>query len=161
MSSQDFTRRPSEAKLVNSFTDDDLRIAVAAGEWSDPAAERALFEILRERRLRIAREYFSTKRINPTDRFAADDALTFDDLAVQAGVARADSARYQFRIPGRDWQSSHERRIPLDGIGRIGAVELRTSHDGGSSWSPNTRIDLHAAAERGFEVTGIERRTND
>jgi len=149
------------AKLVSSFTDDDLRTVIAAGKWSDPAAERALFAILRERRQRIAREYFSTERINPIDRFVADGALTFDDLAVQAAVASAESARYKFRFPGGEWRSTSERRIPLDGLDRGTAVEIRTSHDGGDRWSPTTRIELRKRAERSFEITGIERDTND
>ncbi|MGH7820273.1 MAG: hypothetical protein ACREQ9_10900, partial [Candidatus Binatia bacterium] len=45
------------AKLVAAFDDEDLRIVTAAGGWSDPAAERELFDILRSRRARIAEAY--------------------------------------------------------------------------------------------------------
>lgn len=45
------------AKLVASFTDEDLRIAVRTGEWADPGAEEALFHVLRGRRDRIVARY--------------------------------------------------------------------------------------------------------
>ncbi|MGH7897437.1 MAG: hypothetical protein ACREQQ_05760, partial [Candidatus Binatia bacterium] len=54
-------------KLVASIGDGDLRVIIATGEWSDPTAAEKLFEILRERRRKIARAYFDWRRINPVD----------------------------------------------------------------------------------------------
>lgn len=45
------------ARLVASFTDEDLRAVVRTGQWSDPAAGEELFRILRGRRDRIVAAY--------------------------------------------------------------------------------------------------------
>lgn len=58
------------AKLVASFSDDDLDAVVGTAQWSNPEAERILSRLLRSRRDRIAATYFRTDRINPADRFA-------------------------------------------------------------------------------------------
>ncbi|MBI2963159.1 MAG: hypothetical protein HYY35_05340, partial [Deltaproteobacteria bacterium] len=63
------------AKLVASVTDEDLRTVVHEGGWSSPAAEEALFSLLRKRRDKIARTYFSTARINPLEVSTEGDSV--------------------------------------------------------------------------------------
>ena len=141
------------ARLVASFRDADLRIAVAAGEWSNPDAAEALFRILRERRDTIAATWFRTERILPADRFVLEDGwLRYVDLAVRSGLVPPARARYAFRIPGAAWEERDrpEARVPVG----EGVVELRASHDGGRSWSPVTRVRVS-----GGEIAGIERET--
>jgi len=109
------------AKIVMSFSDEDLRAIVEAGRISNPDAEEHLVDILRERRDKIGRYWFD--RINPLDRFsveteespsvadgssgasadrsaeAADRAtLHFDDLAVTGELETAEGRRYTVQM---------------------------------------------------------------
>lgn len=111
------------AKLVMSFTDEDLRAIVATGQITDPEAEAHLLRVLKARRDKTGRYWFS--RMSPLGRFlvapAGDDLLAaaalrpaaaastppplssslvlrFDDLAVQGGLEAADSTRYVFSV---------------------------------------------------------------
>jgi hypothetical protein len=145
------------ARLVASLTEDDLKTVIGAGEWSDPAAESALFDVLRERRDRILRTYFSTDRLSPLDRFVArPDSLEFEDLAVATGAVPAARAAYRYRLPGQAWKTATQPRVPLDGPAGAAAIELRSSHDGGDSWGPVVRITV-----ADHDVVGIERETAD
>ena len=77
------------AKIVSSFTDDHIAAAVRAGQFSNPAAERALIEILKERRNRTVDYWF--RRVAPLDRFRWDgQGLAFDDLAIRAARDHAE-----------------------------------------------------------------------
>src|SRR4029079_10466170 len=74
------------ARIVMSFSDDDIRAVVRTAHYSDPAAERWVADSLIERRNRIARTYF--ERVLPLDDITVrDGALTFTDLAVRSGYA--------------------------------------------------------------------------
>ncbi len=87
------------AKQVMAFTDDDIRVLVSTGEYSDPAAAEWIATCLMERRDRIGRTYFS--KVVPLDRFRVENgSLTFDDLAVTDGLAPA--RQYGVRWSGLD-----------------------------------------------------------
>jgi hypothetical protein len=75
------------ARRVAAFTDEMIRAAVHTGEYSDPAAEKYLADVLIERRDKIARTYLTA--VNPVvaPRLDANGRLTFDNAAVAAGVA--------------------------------------------------------------------------
>ncbi len=77
------------ALRVMAFSDEMIRAAVKTAEFSDPAAERLLGDVLIKRRNTIARVYLS--KINPVVRPALDGegTLTFANAAVDAGVAAA------------------------------------------------------------------------
>jgi hypothetical protein len=77
------------ARRVAAFTDGLIRAAVHTGEFSDPAAERHLGTVLIKRRDAIARAYLPA--VNPivNPRLDGQGALTFDNAAVAAGVAKA------------------------------------------------------------------------
>jgi len=49
------------ARIVAAFTDDDLRAAVAAGQYSDPRAARRVLEVLIARRDAIARRWLGSE----------------------------------------------------------------------------------------------------
>jgi hypothetical protein len=80
---------------VLAFTDDQIRAAVKTGEYSDPAAEKLLGDLLIERRDKIARVYLA--KINPLTRFnlSASGELTFENPAVKAGLADPPKGGYQ------------------------------------------------------------------
>jgi hypothetical protein len=81
------------ARRVMAFTDEQIRAAVKTGQFSDPAAEKYLGDVLIKRRDKIGGEYFLA--INPLVDFAFDgSALTFENAAVAAGVAEAPAGGY-------------------------------------------------------------------
>ncbi len=103
------------AKLVMSFSDDDLAAIVETARISDPAAEAHLIDVLAARRDMIGRYWFA--RINPLDRFrittqsavdvasagetalpSTGPALAFDDLAVTGQLASAEASSYAYTL---------------------------------------------------------------
>jgi hypothetical protein len=85
------------AKIVASFTDDQITAAVESGRYTDPEARQFLIETLRQRRNRIADYWF--RRVAPMDRFVLGPAgLTFDDLALRSGRDNAPNVRYRMSI---------------------------------------------------------------
>ncbi len=66
------------AKIVMSFTDQQLAGAVDAAQYSDPANARQLLETLRQRRDATGRYWFA--QVSPLENVAIEDGvLTFDD----------------------------------------------------------------------------------
>lgn len=97
------------AKLVTSFTDEQIRAVVDEGEITDPEARSYLIETLIERRDEIGRYWFS--RVNPLDRFRIEPApetapeavpeafdVWFEDLAVVSGLEDPAGRRYAYEI---------------------------------------------------------------
>ncbi|WP_447973834.1 hypothetical protein [Nitrospira sp. Kam-Ns4a] len=90
------------AKIVTSFTDEDIDTIVHAGGFSDPRAERYVAGVLKARRDKIGRHYFNL--VNPLDRFSLVDSalgeqvLTFDNLALSRGYAPAKTAAYRYAV---------------------------------------------------------------
>ena len=140
------------AKIVMSFSDEDLRAIVETGQISNPEAEAHLVDILRERRDKIGRYWFD--RINPLDRFSVEAAsppvasessstaagssdaspsrstLHFDDLAVTGGLEPAAERQYVAQVllddaPLGDERTVEESRVPLG----IDGTPLRTVLD--------------------------------
>ena len=79
------------ARRVASFTDELIRAVVHSGEFSDPAAERYLGDVLIKRRDTIARVYMTA--VNPivSPRLEAN-ALIVANAAVDHDIARAPTA---------------------------------------------------------------------
>jgi hypothetical protein len=87
------------AKIVASFTNDQIEAAVRAGQYSDPDAERMLVQIMEQRRDRIADYWF--RQVAPLDRFRfTSNGLTFDDLAIENNLDTADHVKYEIHIDG-------------------------------------------------------------
>ncbi len=90
------------AKIVTSFTDEDIETIVGTGKFTDPRAERYVAEVLKARRDKIGRHYFNL--INPLDRFVLRDAesgeqaLVFENLALTRGYAPSPHAIYRYTI---------------------------------------------------------------
>lgn len=94
------------AKIVASFTDDQIRAAVAEGHLPDPGAEDYLVKTIAERRDRIVDYWYS--RVSPLERIDVEGgALTFTDLAVGGG-ARSYAYRVVRRGGGRKRVASGE-----------------------------------------------------
>ena len=87
------------AKIIASFTNDQIEAAVHAGQYSDPDAERMLIQIMEQRRDRIADYWF--RQVAPLDRFRfTSDGMTFDDLAIENNLDTADHVKYEIHIDG-------------------------------------------------------------
>jgi len=89
------------AKLVMSFSDEDIRAIVETGQFSNPSAEKYVAEVLMERRDKIGRYWFS--RINPIDKFEVGTAgdnilLRFTDLGVKGDLYEAGETYYEYSV---------------------------------------------------------------
>ncbi|MBX3337977.1 MAG: hypothetical protein KIS97_17985 [Nitrospira sp.] len=89
------------AKIVTSFTDEDIDAIVHTGRYTDARAERYVADVLKARRDKIGRYYFNL--INPLDRFTIDtefdeQVLVFENLALSRGYAPAPHALYRYSI---------------------------------------------------------------
>jgi hypothetical protein len=74
------------ARRVAAFTDDMIRTLVHTGQFSDPAAEKYLADVLIQRRDKIKSIYLT--QVNPiVDPRLDAKGLTFENAAVSAGVA--------------------------------------------------------------------------
>jgi hypothetical protein len=92
------SRQPDDefwaAKIVMSFTDEDIRAIVETGCFRNPKVTDYITATLGDRQNKIGRTYFS--KVLPLDGFRIqNDELQFDDLAVKYGF-RAPT-QYMFR----------------------------------------------------------------
>ena len=85
------------AKLLMSFSDENIRAMVKAGQYSDAKDADTIAGILIERRDRIARFWLS--RANPLDGFSfSDRKLSFKDLAIEYGFASKEGTVYHMEV---------------------------------------------------------------
>jgi hypothetical protein len=103
------------AKIVGSFTDEQIVAAVAAGEISDPAAEAHLAQNIIARRDLITQHYY--KRVAALEGFRVDVADTgavvrFRDLRAGNGSAAAQGYEYEIAPAHPESQSAVTGKIP-------------------------------------------------
>ena len=85
------------AKIIASFSNDDIAAMVRAGKLSNPDDAKYLTDILINRRDIIAKYWF--RKSSPFDNFKlSGHALSFDDLAVKYGFENAESTAYHLDI---------------------------------------------------------------
>lgn len=95
------------AKLVMSFTDEQLKVLVREGLFSDPVAEEYLLEVLKLRRDMTGRYWYS--RVNCLDRFKLNEPspglqeLRFTDMGIKGNLWSDRETRYRaaLRIDGQ------------------------------------------------------------
>jgi hypothetical protein len=79
------------AKIVMSFTDEEIRRIVATGQLSDKQAEAYLVSCIIKRRDKIGQYWLN--QVNSADHFEVDgERLKFEDVAVRYGVAKPPAA---------------------------------------------------------------------
>ncbi len=148
------------AKVVASFTDEQIRAAVSAGRFSAADAAR-LERALRARRDAIARHWL--RRVTAVEQpeiSRGGAALCFLDVAIERGAAPAGGVRYTVIVGGeRRWFHAQGPRScpPLPPLRGEYVVVTVVSRVEGALARP-TRVHLSwRSGERRFVVVGLER----
>lgn len=90
------------AKLVMSFTDEQIKAAVEEGQYSDPQAAEYLYQTLIERRNITGKYWFNL--MNSLDRFEIRERsdgiqeLCFIDFAVKTGLEKLNQSQYRYDL---------------------------------------------------------------
>ena len=104
------------AKIVMSFTDEQLAGAMDATQWSDAAARAYILDGLRDRRNAIGRYWFA--EVSPLDRPRVESgALVFDDLWTRF-FGGPTSYRWEF-----DWDAT-DPDLESEGTASAAAIRL-------------------------------------
>ena len=159
------------ARKLTALRTDLLRAAVAAGEFGDPASEAFLVRTLAERRDAIARAYLTAVNPIADPALDRDGTLTFQNVAVDADVARApqayraswflfDNATGETTSPRRDDVAlDHHRHARLPARARAGVyikVQLRSVGAANPAWE--TPVDAYFRMVEGeWRLVGFER----
>ncbi len=88
-------------KIILSFSDQDLKALIDAGQLSDPEAREYLFKTLKIRRDRIGRHWFG--KVNPLDNFsferrAENLELSFEDLGLKFGFNAGARQEHKYTV---------------------------------------------------------------
>lgn len=162
------------AKIVMSFSDEQIDALVKEGKYSDSHAERYISRILKERRDKIGRAYFS--RLCPLDNFRLESNgestfyLLFDDLAVKGHFVNKEDAMYRYTADGREGTITEKNattitgnRIPLaikqlpESDTACHAIQLQSRH-GNEKWSDILKVYLQCHDSGTLPVlVGIQR----
>ncbi|MFC1538616.1 hypothetical protein ACFL6H_04260 [Candidatus Latescibacterota bacterium] len=106
------------AKIVLSFTDEQLKAAVEQGKYTNPDAADVLLKTIIERRDIIGRYWF--KRMNPLDKFRIQrtgdklQELHFVDLAIETGLEQAGKSNYKYSLTNINTGVVEDMGIQLD-----------------------------------------------
>ena len=158
------------ARRVMAFSDDLIRAIVKTGEYSDPAAEKYLGDVLIQRRDKIGRAYLA--KINPVvdPTLDASGVLSFGNAAVQYGVTPApreytaawhtfDNATGESRPLGQTTAAQSPLRAPSGLPAATGAyirVDISADHPDQPSWKEPVRAYFQRQAA-GWKLVGLER----
>ena len=160
------------ARRVMAFSDELIRTVVAAGQYSDPAAQRHLADVLIKRRDRIGRAYLPA--INPVVDVALDRSgiLTFGNAAVLAGVAEAPKGGYRatwFMFNNLTGESKPVGTPTTAAAGRMEApaglpgatgsfvrIDIQAVNPPNPSWTVPVRVYFRRTTE-GWNLVGLER----
>jgi hypothetical protein len=158
------------ARRVMAFSDDLIRAIVKTGEYTDPAAEKYLGDVLIQRRDKIGRAYLA--KINPVvdPTLDASGVLSFGNAAVQYGVTSAprgytaawhtfDNATAETRPLGQTTGAQSPMTAPAGLPGAMGAyirVDISADHPDHPTWKEPVRAYFQRQAA-GWKLVGLER----
>ena len=134
------------AKLVMSFTDEQLRTVVAEAKYPGPEAAEYLLKTLIERRDITGRYWFD--RVVPLDHFKlvstqdGRQALHFMDLAVETGLESMEEANYRYSL-----RRNGVKVVPATDLGPKTVIPLPDPQ----AWLTESRPDSYP--EDQWEVT--------
>ena len=156
------------ARRVMAFSDDLIRAIVKTGEYSDPAAEKYLGDVLIQRRDKIGRAYLA--KINPVvdPTLDASGVLSFGNAAVQYGVTSAprgytaawhtfDNATAETRPLGQTTGAQSPMKAPAGLPGAMGAyirVDISADHPDHPTWKEPVRAYFQRQAA-GWKLVGL------
>ncbi len=149
------------ARVVMSFTDEQIRAAVRAARLSDPQAEGYLVRSLRLRRDEVGRYWFA--QVSPLTSFelrgpAGGETLTFRDLAADCGLADPAETAYELSLPGHEAALTRQPSLDLNSLaglpesGRF-ALEVSALREGRRLPPVRVRLERDAA---GCHLLGLE-----
>jgi hypothetical protein len=157
------------AQRVAAFSDDMIRAIVHTGEFSDPAAEKAIGDIMIKRRDKILQTYLPA--VNPivTPRLE-NNRLTFENAAVAADVAKApevyraswfqfDNATGESRPLSETTSATTTIDAPRDlptAAGSFILVEISADSRDHQAWRQPVRAYFRLDAD-GWKLVGLER----
>jgi hypothetical protein len=158
------------ARRVMAFSDELIRAIVKTGEYSDPAAEKYLGDVLIQRRDKIGRAYLA--KINPVVDPALDASgvLSFGNAAVHYGVTSAprgytaawhtfDNGTGESRPLGQTTGAQSPMSAPSGLSAATGAyirVDISADHPDHPSWKEPVRAYFQRQAA-GWKLVGLER----
>jgi len=146
------------ARKVMAFSDELIRAAVGAGEFSDPDASRLLADLLIKRRDRIGQTYLP--RLNPVvDPALTETGLSFRNAAVDHGVATSprrylarwyafDNTGGTSRELGANESANPQLALPAglpQDDGAYVRVDVAAEHDQHASWKRPVEIYFRRA----------------
>lgn len=160
------------ARRVMAFTDEMLREVVKVGQYSDPAAERHLADVLIQRRDKIGQAFLSV--VNPLVNFRleSDGWCSFENVAVDSKVAEPPAGGYQarwwrfdnltgdrqpvgseVRFIGTRIRMPADLKIPDGGYLGVEVVALDPTH---TAWASPISAYFRKS-ESGWKTVGLER----
>jgi len=167
------------AKIVMSFTDEQIRAAVSSADYSDNDAADYLSRTIIEKRDIVGRYWFS--KVNPLDKFSIildsseGSFLGFNDLAVDGELVHSEDSYYQVVIRSHDGTRHSEVvlenktnfKLPVfasDNLStedpNIFSVEIRTRRGASGLWSKRVLVYITYNPELGeYNILGIRRET--
>lgn len=141
---KDLTRADAfwAAKIIMSFSNDDIRAMVKAGKLSEPEDETRLADTLAKRRDLIGRYWF--EQASPLDKFnLKNNVLTWEDLAVKHGFENQAGTVYHVKAFAKQKTCTCRHGKPISSFETIQA-----STDLGKLLAPNEPITLKIRTTR-------------
>lgn len=98
------------AKIVMSFSDEEVRTLVEQGKYSNPEATKEMTRLLIERRDMIGNYWF--RQVNPLDKFNfRNNEFSFKDLAVEGNLVKTEDTTYEYFLIDSNCKKIGEKRI--------------------------------------------------
>ncbi len=106
------------AKIVMSFSDEEICAIVETANMSDPGAKEYLIRTLIERRDKVGRYWFA--RMNPLDKFRIENqngtvSFVFNDLAIDGKLISVDESKYVYTMFHND-KPLQEQKVEAEAL---------------------------------------------
>ncbi|MCP4725656.1 MAG: hypothetical protein GY863_11500, partial [bacterium] len=159
------------ARLVMSFTDEQIRAVVESAQYTNDEAREYLMKTLIERRDIAGRYWFD--KMPPLDYFAVSSGsgsrtLSFKDLAIDTGLESTNGTTYKYEIldQKKNILNSGEIKpgmnialpeINLSGEDQYIITRLNIKRDGANIWSKGISVYLTGGDNGGWKLIGVRR----
>ncbi len=154
------------AKIVMSFSDEEIAAMVQTGHYSNPDATAELTRLLIERRDMIGKYWFD--KINPLDKFWIDpDGLRFEDQAVNGNLASAEGTTYRYTLIDAEGNpvgpiGMHRGEVTLKVPAELPprkyyGFRIQARRPGRSGWGKATNVYFYAWQQGRYQIVRVER----